>query len=67
MSVVGSVLTVGLGIVFGFRMVVWIGAVVYAVALLASFALVDRRLADTSTDEGLEGDLPAEPSATPTA
>jgi hypothetical protein len=40
MSVVGSVLTIGLGLAFGFRMVVWIGAGVYALAFAASFVLV---------------------------
>jgi hypothetical protein len=40
MSVVGSVLTIGLGLAFGFRMVVWIGAGVYVLALAASFLLV---------------------------
>lgn len=38
-SVVGSVLTVILSIVFGFDMVVWIGAGIYAVALLAAAGL----------------------------
>ncbi|QDU69386.1 hypothetical protein [Engelhardtia mirabilis] len=56
MSVVGSVLTIGLGIAFGFQMVVWIGAGVYGVALLSAPLLAARH-------GGGDGEVEPEPEA----
>jgi hypothetical protein len=61
MSVVGSVLTVALGVAFGFRQVVWIGAGVYAVALCVAPLLVRRSGRGAPDETGPAWSSPAAP------
>jgi hypothetical protein len=63
-SVVGSVLTVIFSILFGFDVVVWIGAGVYAIAILAAAGLGDASRPEPIREETVSSDpLPGEPGS----
>ncbi|MHC4378109.1 MAG: hypothetical protein ACYS26_16025 [Planctomycetota bacterium] len=63
-SVVGSVLTVILSILFGFDVVVWIGAGVYAIAILAAAGRVGASRPEPIREETVSSDpLPGEPGS----
>jgi hypothetical protein len=62
--VVGSVLTVIFSILFGFDVVVWIGAGVYAIAILAAAGLGDASRPEPIREETVSSDpLPGEPGS----